>query len=57
MVCVGNFFVSYPAGSADLCAGSKGDKEASLANLLCCCFIDGALGPSEANVSRVYLQL
>lgn len=60
MVCVGNFFCllwTRSAGSAVLCAGSQGDKEASLPNLLCLCFGDGALRPSKANVSRVHLQL
>lgn len=60
MVCVGNFLCvlwTGNAGLAVLCAGWEEDKGASLPNLLCCCFGDGALRPSKANVSRVHLQL
>lgn len=60
MVCVGNFFVLF--GDEALVRRCcvlvhRGDKEASLPNLLCFCFGDGALRPSKANVSRVHLQL
>lgn len=41
------------AGLAVVRAGVVADREASLPNLLCCCFGDGALGPRKLTLAAV----